>query len=77
MYRLLIVLAVIVLILFILRSQKKNKSKFSSNFYKKIIIAVILFGVLFVLATSGRFLIPQILNIIKIALPFLTKFIGI
>ena len=77
MYRLLIVLAVIILILFILRSQKKNKSKFSSNFYKKIIIELILFGVLFLLATSGRFLIPQILNIIKIALPFLTKFIGI
>ena len=34
-------------------------------------------GAIFFLATSGRFLIPQILNIIKVGLPFLTKFIGI
>ena len=27
--------------------------------------------------TSGKFLLPQILKIIKIGMPFLTKFIGI
>ena len=29
------------------------------------------------LVTSGKFILPQILQILKVALPFLTKFIGI
>ena len=33
--------------------------------------------VLIFLATSGKFILPQILQILKVALPFLTKFIGI
>ena len=34
-------------------------------------------GVIVLLSTSGRFILPQILQIMKLALPFLTKFIGI
>ena len=77
MIRLFIVIGIIVLILLILRSRKKNNNLASSNFYKKLILLIIIVGVLFILATSGRFLFPQILNIIKVGLPFLTKFIGI
>ena len=72
MIRLLIVLILAILILLILRSKSK-----SQNLYKKIIYVVIILGVAFFLATSGKFLLPQILSILKVGLPFLTKFIGI
>ena len=77
MIRLLIVLAVIVIILFILRSRARSGSIWSNNLYRNLIIIVIVAGVLFFLATSGKFLIPQLLNLIKVGLPFLTKIIGI
>jgi hypothetical protein len=37
----------------------------------------VIFAVIFLLATSGRFILPQILQILKIGAPFLTKFIGL
>ena len=77
MLRLLIVLAVIVMILFILRSRAKSVSIRSSKLYRNLILIVIVAGILFFLATSGKFLIPQFLNLIKVGLPFLTKLIGI
>ena len=77
MIRLLIVLAVIVTILFILRSRTKSSSLRSSKLYRNLILLVVVAGLLFFLATSGKFLIPQLLNLIKIGLPFLTKLIGI
>ena len=77
MIRLLIVLAVIVMILFILRSRAKSNSFGNSKLYRNMILIVIVAGLLFFLATSGKFLIPQLLNLIKVGLPFLTKLIGI
>ena len=77
MVRLLIVLAVIVMILFILRSRAKSASIRSAKLYRNLILIVIVAGILFFLATSGKFLIPQLLNLIKVGLPFLTKLIGI
>ena len=77
MIRLLIVLAVIVMILFILRSRAKSSSFGNSKLYRNLILIVIVAGLLFFLATSGKFLIPQLLNLIKVGLPFLTKLIGI
>ena len=77
MVQLLIVLVVIVIILFILRSRSKTGSFGNSKLYKNLIFIVILAGLLFFLATSGKFLIPQLLNLIKVGLPFLTKLIGI
>jgi len=77
MIRLLIVLAVVVMILLILRSRAKSDSFRSSKLYRNLIFIVIIAGVLFFLATSGKFLIPQLLNLIKVGLPFLTKLIGI
>ena len=77
MIRLLIVLAVIVMILFILRSRAKPGSFGSPKLYRNLILIVVLVGLLFFLATSGKFLIPQLFNLIKVGLPFLTKLIGI
>ena len=77
MIRLLIVLAVIIMILFILRSRAKSSSFGNSKLYRNLILIVLVAGLLFFLATSGKFLIPQLLNLIKVGLPFLTKLIGI
>ncbi len=76
MIRFVLVIGVIILILFIL-SKKSNKNKTSQSFYKKIILILIILGLIFLLATSGRYILPQIMKILKIGLPFLTKFIGI
>lgn len=77
MIRLLIVLAVIIMILFILRNRAKSGSLRNSKLYRNLILIVITAGVLFFLATSGKFIIPQFINILKVGLPFLTKLIGI
>ena len=77
MIRLLIVLAVIIMILFILRNRAKSGSLRNSKLYRNLILIVIISGVLFFLATSGKFIIPQLINILKVGLPFLTKLIGI
>jgi len=77
MIRLLIVLAVIIMILFILRNRAKSGSLRNSKLYRNLILIVIIAGVLFFLATSGKFIIPQLINILKVGLPFLTKLIGI
>ena len=47
------------------------------HIYKKIILIFIVAVILFFFVTSGKFILPQILQILKVALPFLTKFIGI
>ena len=77
MVRLLIVATIIIVILFIIRSKRKNTDSHKSDIYKKIILKLIIGVILFFLATSGKFILPQILQILKVALPFLTKFIGI
>jgi len=56
---------------------KRKKISNNPDIYKKLILIVILGAVVFFLATSGRFILPQILQIIKIGIPFLTKFIGL
>lgn len=77
MIRLIIVLGIIIAILFILRSRSSNIRNISRNTYKTIIISIIVIGLLILIATSGRYLLPQLIQLIKIGLPFLTKFIGI
>ena len=74
MIRFVIVLVLIIVILFVLRSRSKNLSQ---NKYKKIIITLVVLGVILIIATSGRYLLPQAMQLIKIGLPFLTKLIGI
>ena len=65
------------MILFILRSRAKSASIGNAKLYRNLIFIVIVAGLLFFLATTGKFLIPQLLNLIKVGLPFLTKLIGI
>ena len=76
MIRLIIVLLAVIAILYIFRSRSKN-SEIMRNNYKKIIILIILIGFLILIATSGRYILPQVLQLIKIGLPFVTKLIGI
>jgi len=74
MIRFVIVLVLIIVILFVLRSRSTNLSQ---NKYKKIIITLVVLGIILIIATSGRYLLPQAMQLIKIGLPFLTKLIGI
>ena len=77
MIRFIIVVLLILLILFILRSRSTKIGNISKKNYRLIIISILVLTFLIVLATSGRFLLPQLLQFVKIGLPFLTKFIGL
>ena len=77
MIRFVIVILIILLILFILRSKSSRIGNISKKNYRLIIISILVLAFLIVIATSGRFILPQLLQFIKIGLPFLTKFIGI
>lgn len=77
MIRFVIVILLILLILFILRSQSAKIGNISKKKYRFIIISILVLAFLIVIATSGRFLLPQLLQFVKIGLPFLTKFIGL
>ena len=77
MIRFILVIIIIVVILLILRSRSKGNIKINQSRYRLIILTIILLGLLFLIATSGRYILPQILQLIKAGLPFLTKFIGI
>ena len=77
MIRFILLIAAIILILLILKSRSKVNTKFIQSKYKVIIITVIILGLLFLIATSGRYILPQILQLIKLGLPFLTKLIGV
>jgi len=77
MIRLFIVLLIIIIILFILRSRINSNIKISQDKYKFVILSIIIIGFLILIATSGRYIFPQMLQLIKVSLPFLTKFIGI
>jgi len=77
MIRFILLIAAIIIILLILRYRSKVNTKPIQSRYKVIIITVIILGLLFLIATSGRYILPQILQLIKLGLPFLTKLIGV
>ena len=77
MIRFVIVILIILLILFILRSRSSRIGNISKKNYRLIIISILVLAFLIVIATSGRFILPHLLQFVKIGLPFLTKFIGI
>ena len=77
MIRFVIVILLILFILFILRSRSSKIGNLSKKNHKLIIISILVLAFLIVIATSGRFLLPQLLQFVKIGLPFLTKFIGL
>jgi|TARA_B110000438_G_C15310515_1_gene435158 cytochrome bd-type quinol oxidase subunit 2 len=68
---------IIFLTIFIVAILYLLKKKSHSNIYGKLIFIFIILAILFLIATSGRVLFPQILQILKIGIPLITKFIGI
>ena len=77
MFRFLIVIIIIVVILFILRSKSKKIASIGKKNFRLLVLSILVLGLLFLIVTSGRYILPQLLQLIKIGLPFLTKFIGI
>ena len=68
---------IIFLVLFVIGILYLLKKRSNSSIYGKLIIIIVVFTILFLIATSGKFILPQILQILKIGLPFITKFIGL
>jgi len=68
---------IIFLTIFIVAILYLLKKKSHSNIYGKLIFIFIILAILFLIATSGRVIFPQILQILKIGIPLITKFIGI
>ena len=76
MIRFVFLIALILLILIVLNNRSK-KSSSNTNLYKRLIIVTLVLGVIFLIFTSGRIILPQIMQIIKMGLPLITKLIGI
>ena len=74
MIRLLIVVFIIVLFIIYLRKKNIQNPK-KAEIYKYLLIGIIVLTLAFLLATSGKFIIPKIFQILKALLPFITKFI--
>ena len=70
------ILPIIILFVFSLKNKNEGNIKKSTT-YKKLIFIVILAGILLFLATSGRFILPQLMQVLKMVLPLMTKLIGI
>ena len=77
MIKFIVVILAIVAILIILRSRSSQTKNISKKNFRLIIISILVLGLLILIATSGRFILPQLLQFIKIGIPLLTKFIGI
>lgn len=73
MIKIVILVFLLVCIFYVLKIRSKSKKVF----YSRLIFSIVLIGVLFIIMTSGKLIIPQILQIAKIGLPFITKFIGL
>ena len=72
MIRVILLFIFIVSILVVL----KSRTNANSQLYKKLIFFFIILGFLFIIITSGRFVLPQLLQILKLGIPLITKFIG-
>ena len=77
MIRFFFLVALLLLILFVLKNRSKKTNNNNGKLYKWLIFATAMFGIIFLLATSGKILLPQILQIIKLGLPLVSKLIGI
>ena len=77
MIRFVLLVVLILLILFVLNNRSKKINNNKKNLYKFFIIFTVIIGMIFLIATSGRIILPQILQIIKIGLPLVTRLIGI
>ena len=77
MIRFIFLIFLILLILFVLNNRSKKIKINNTSLYKWLILATIIIGAIFLLATSGRIILPQVLQIIKMGFPLVTKLIGI
>ena len=77
MIRFVLLIVLVLSILFVLNNRSKIIKNNNTNLYKWLILATIIIGIIFLLATSGKIILPQILQVIKMGLPLVTKFIGI
>ncbi len=76
MIRFILVILAIFVILLILRNRSNKFQNLSKKNFRILIISILILGLLVLIATSGRYILPQILQLFKLGLPFLTKFIG-
>ena len=76
MIRFILVILAIFVILLILRNRSNKFQNLSKKNFRTLIISILILGLLVLIATSGRYILPQILQLFKLGLPFLTKFIG-
>ena len=77
MFRFVFLIALIISILFVLYNKSKKINNNNKNFYKVLIISTATIGLLFLIATSGKIILPQVLQILKMGLPLVTRIIGI
>ena len=74
MGRLLLLSLVLSLILYFF--WKRDTSKKNSNIYRNLLVLLVFLTIIFLIVTQGKFLLPKLFQLIKIGLPFLTKFIA-
>jgi len=75
--RLLILIVIVALILLYLWRKSASKNlKNKENIYKGALFLLIVIALIFFVATTGKFIFPKILQIIKLILPIITKFIA-
>ena len=77
MIRFIFLIVLIILILFVLNIRSKKMKNNNTNLYKGLIFVTVIVAIIFLLATSGKIILPQILQIIKMGLPLVTRLIGI
>jgi hypothetical protein len=68
---------IIFLAIFIIAILHLLKKKSKSSIYGRLIFLIIIVTILFIVATYGKYILPQILQILKITLPFIAKFISL
>ena len=76
MIRFVIIILIILVILFILRSKPSKIANLSKKNYRLLIFSILILGLLILIATSGRFILPQIFQLLKMGFPLISKFIG-
>ena len=77
MLRLLILIVIVAFILLYLWKKSASKNlRNKEKIYKGALFLLIIVALIFFVATTGKFIFPKILQIIKLMLPILTKFIA-
>tara|TARA_B100001123_G_C14851705_1_gene844349 strand:+ start:124 stop:351 length:228 start_codon:yes stop_codon:yes gene_type:complete len=75
MIRLVIVSIILAIVLFYLWKKNTNDQK-KADLYKYLLIILVVLVLGFFLATTGKFILPKLFQIITKLLPFITRFIA-